>query len=53
MRVLLVQVDRLDHSRFTEEDRDLLLFAISNIAQEVIPEGTGCRRLSSASRWCC
>lgn len=39
MRVLLVQVDRLDHSRFTEEDRDLLLFAISNIAQEVIPEG--------------
>ncbi|MBW4084602.1 helix-turn-helix domain-containing protein [Paenibacillus sp. S150] len=38
MRVLLVQIDRLDSSRFTEKDRDLLLFAISNIALEVVPE---------------
>ncbi|WP_249897476.1 AraC family transcriptional regulator [Paenibacillus sp. PK3_47] len=39
MRVLLLQIDRLDSGRFTEKDRDLLLFAISNIAQEVVPEG--------------
>ncbi|NOU80795.1 helix-turn-helix domain-containing protein [Paenibacillus sp. LMG 31459] len=39
MRVLLVQIDRLDSCRFTEQDRDLLLFAISNIALEVVPEG--------------
>ncbi|WP_042202997.1 helix-turn-helix domain-containing protein [Paenibacillus camerounensis] len=39
MRVLLVEIDRLGSSRFTEQDRDLLLFAVSNIALEVVPEG--------------
>lgn len=39
MRVLLVQIDRLDSDRFTDKDRDLLLFAISNIASEVVPVG--------------
>jgi two-component system response regulator YesN len=36
-RVLLFEIDRLVGSRFTERDRDLLLFAISNIASEIVP----------------
>lgn len=39
MRVLLFQIDRLDGGRFLEKDRDLLLFAVGNIAAELIPEG--------------
>lgn len=38
MRVLMFQIDRLDPNRFTEKDMDLLLFAISNIAAEIVPE---------------
>lgn len=38
MRVLLFQIDRLDTGRFTEKDLDLLLFAISNIVTEIVPE---------------
>ncbi|MCL6456734.1 MAG: AraC family transcriptional regulator [Gorillibacterium sp.] len=38
MRVLLFQIDRLNSDRFTEKDRDLLLFAIGNIASEIVPE---------------
>lgn len=38
MRVLLLQIDQIDTSRFTEKDLDLLLFAISNIALEAVPE---------------
>ncbi|MNC17616.1 HTH-type transcriptional regulator YesS [compost metagenome] len=37
MRVLMFQIDRLDPSRFSEKDLDLLLFAISNIAAEIVP----------------
>ncbi|MDF2923665.1 MAG: hypothetical protein K0R57_2579 [Paenibacillaceae bacterium] len=39
MRVLLFEIDRLDNNRFTENDRDLLLFAIGNIAAEIVPDG--------------
>ncbi len=35
--VMAIQIDSLDDSRFKEEDRDLLLFAIANIAAELIP----------------
>ncbi|OUS75052.1 hypothetical protein B1748_19320 [Paenibacillus sp. MY03] len=35
--VLAIQIDSLDHSNYREEDRDLLLFAIANIAAELIP----------------
>lgn len=38
MRVLLIQIDQLDGDRFSDKDRDLLLFAISNIASEIVPE---------------
>ncbi|CAN7640216.1 MULTISPECIES: helix-turn-helix domain-containing protein [unclassified Paenibacillus] len=37
MRVLLFQIDDLAESRFDEKDRDLLLFAISNIVSELVP----------------
>jgi two-component system, response regulator YesN len=37
MRVLLFQIDRLESNRFTEKDRDLLLFAVGNIAAELVP----------------
>ncbi|WP_438444637.1 helix-turn-helix domain-containing protein [Gorillibacterium sp. sgz5001074] len=39
MRVMLLQIDRLETGRFSEKDRDLLLFAVSNIAAELVPEG--------------
>lgn len=39
LRVLMFQIDRLESNRFSEKDRDLLLFAISNIAAEIVPEG--------------
>jgi two-component system, response regulator YesN len=35
--VLALQIDNLQETRFSEEDRELLLYAISNIAQEVLP----------------
>ncbi len=38
MRVLIFQIDRLDSICFSEKDMDLLLFAINNIAAEIIPE---------------
>ncbi|RXZ83344.1 AraC family transcriptional regulator [Paenibacillaceae bacterium] len=38
MRVLILQFDRLDSTRYAEKDRDLLLFAMGNIAAEIIPE---------------
>ncbi|MEK8130333.1 AraC family transcriptional regulator [Paenibacillus filicis] len=38
MRVLLFQIDGLEGERFTEKDRDLLLFAIGNIVSELAPD---------------
>ncbi|RCW49571.1 helix-turn-helix domain-containing protein [Paenibacillus prosopidis] len=35
--VLTLQIDNLQETRYGEEDRELLLYAISNIAQEVLP----------------
>ncbi len=35
--VLALQIDNLQETRYSEEDRELLLYAISNIAQEVLP----------------
>ncbi|NQX44424.1 AraC family transcriptional regulator [Paenibacillus tritici] len=35
--VLALQIDNLQETRCREEDRELLLYAISNIAQEVLP----------------
>ncbi|WP_438445420.1 helix-turn-helix domain-containing protein [Gorillibacterium sp. sgz5001074] len=37
--VLALQIDNLQETRFREEDRELLLYAINNIAQEVLPAG--------------
>ncbi|MFE5323248.1 helix-turn-helix domain-containing protein [Paenibacillus sp. NPDC056579] len=37
-RVLLFQIDDLEESRFEEKDRDLLLYAMSNIVSELVPE---------------
>ncbi|MCR2807293.1 AraC family transcriptional regulator [Paenibacillus soyae] len=37
-RVLLFQIDHLGEERFSGKDRDLLLFAIGNIASEIVPE---------------
>lgn len=34
---LAIEIDSLEESRFEERDRDLLLFAIANIAGELIP----------------
>lgn len=35
--VLALQIDNLQETRCKEEDRELLLYAVSNIAQEVLP----------------
>ncbi|WP_438444168.1 helix-turn-helix domain-containing protein [Gorillibacterium sp. sgz5001074] len=35
--VLALQIDNLQETRYNEEDRDLLLYAASNIAEEVLP----------------
>ncbi|UQZ36149.1 AraC family transcriptional regulator [Paenibacillus sp. PK3_47] len=35
--VLTLQIDNLQETRCREEDRELLLYAVSNIAQEVLP----------------
>ncbi|ASA22409.1 AraC family transcriptional regulator [Paenibacillus donghaensis] len=35
--VLALQIDNLQETRCREEDRELLLYAVSNIAQEVLP----------------
>jgi two-component system, response regulator YesN len=35
--VLALQVDNLQDTRYNEEDRELLLYAVGNIAQEVLP----------------
>ncbi|WP_240414880.1 helix-turn-helix domain-containing protein [Paenibacillus periandrae] len=35
--VLAIQIDTLDQTNYGERDKDLLMFAISNIAGEVIP----------------
>ncbi|MBD2845013.1 helix-turn-helix transcriptional regulator [Paenibacillus sp. IB182496] len=37
MHVLVVQVDTWEATRYGEEDRDLLLFAVHNIVSELIP----------------
>jgi len=36
MRILQIQLDSLNKNRYAEKDRDLLLFAISNIASEIM-----------------
>jgi two-component system, response regulator YesN len=38
--VLALQIDNLQETRYGEEDRELLLYAISNITQEVLPAST-------------
>ncbi|WP_309119651.1 helix-turn-helix domain-containing protein [Paenibacillus sp.] len=43
MAVLSIQFDALEQSRYRESDRSLLLFAVGNIVEELIPEH---RRLS-------
>ncbi|WP_028549044.1 helix-turn-helix domain-containing protein [Paenibacillus sp. UNC451MF] len=40
MRVVCVRIDTLEGSKYTEMDRDLLLFAINNMVGELIPEPT-------------
>lgn len=35
--ILALQIDTLDHTRYREQDKDLLLYAISNVAGELIP----------------
>lgn len=37
MGVLALQIDSLDETRFTENDKELLLFAINNMVGELIP----------------
>ncbi len=37
--VSVIQIDSLAGTRFDEKDRDLLLFAIHNIARDIIPRG--------------
>ncbi|MDF2961313.1 MAG: transcriptional regulator, AraC family [Paenibacillus sp.] len=36
LSVFTTQIDSLDHTRFQEKDRDLLMFAINNIVKELI-----------------
>ncbi|WP_168118792.1 helix-turn-helix domain-containing protein [Paenibacillus sp. HB172176] len=36
--VLVVQIETLENTHYAEHDRDLLLFAINNIAEEIIPK---------------
>lgn len=38
-RVILLQIDSFDETPYTEKDRDLLLYAIANIAGEIAPKG--------------
>jgi two-component system response regulator YesN len=38
MKVMAIEFDSLEGSRYEEKDRDLLLFAISNMLSELIPE---------------
>jgi AraC-like DNA-binding protein len=35
--VLSLQIDNLQETRYAEEDRELLLYAVNNIAEEVLP----------------
>lgn len=35
--VLALQIDNLQDTRYAEEDRELLLYAVNNIAEEVLP----------------
>ncbi|QNK54432.1 helix-turn-helix domain-containing protein [Paenibacillus sp. PAMC21692] len=37
MRVICLEIDTLEGSRYNEQDKDLLMFAINNIAGEIIP----------------
>ncbi|NHN32164.1 AraC family transcriptional regulator [Paenibacillus sp. S3N08] len=37
LAVVAVQIDTLEPTRYSESDRDLLLFAISNIVEETVP----------------
>ncbi|MFD2700957.1 AraC family transcriptional regulator [Paenibacillus shunpengii] len=39
MRVIQIQIERLNSGRFSEKDLELLLFAVSNIAAELMPAG--------------
>lgn len=35
--IFAIQIDTLEHTRYTNEDKDLLLFAIHNIVEEIVP----------------
>lgn len=37
--VLTLEIDNLQQTRFQEQDRELLLFAINNMVAEILPEG--------------
>jgi len=37
MAVFTLQIDKLEHTRYTEQDMDLLHFAIQNMIEELIP----------------
>ncbi|TBL72420.1 helix-turn-helix domain-containing protein [Paenibacillus thalictri] len=37
MRVLCIRIDTLEGTNYTERDRDLLMFAINNMAGEIVP----------------
>lgn len=36
--VLALQIDSLEHTKYSDRDRDLLMFAIHNIVSELVPE---------------
>ncbi|MDF2959049.1 MAG: AraC family transcriptional regulator [Paenibacillus sp.] len=36
LAVVAIQIDTLEHTRYVESDRDLLLFAVSNIVEETV-----------------
>lgn len=38
--VLTLEIDNIQDTRFQEQDRELLLFAVSNIVAELLPEST-------------
>jgi AraC-like DNA-binding protein len=38
LAVIALQIKGLDHTRFEEKDRDLLMFAVNNIVGELIPQ---------------
>ena len=44
LAVFTLQIDMLDETRYERKDRDLLLFAVNNIIEEMIPPPIGSLR---------